>query len=71
MEKPKLPNMALQVVLSIVLVTIATFSVFNEGGERVEGKQHMLDELRREHSNSDYSVAPGMKMVEIGFANEI
>ena len=54
-----------------LLMSIAMFGVFNEGGERATDKNHMLEELRKDHNNSRYAITEGMKMVEIGFANEI
>jgi hypothetical protein len=51
-------------------MSASIFSVFGEAGKPAT-KEHMIDELRKDHSNERYQCPEGMKLVEIDFANEL
>lgn len=46
------------------------YSVFSEAGKPAE-KEHMIEELRKDHSNIRYKASEGYKLVEVDFADEI
>ena len=52
------------------LLAIALFGVFSDGSKPAT-KEHLLDEVRKEHSNKFYQLPQGMKLVEIDFADDL
>ena len=60
----------LAVALGIGLSSIAIFSGFSQESKPVS-TDYTVEEQRKDHSNTSYSVPPGKRLVEIDFAAEM
>lgn len=67
----KKPNYLAHFIFGAALMTASVFSIFGEAGAKPATKEHMISELRKDHSNERYQTPEGMKLVEIDFANEL
>lgn len=72
-------NTSMFVMLGSVLMFCGVASAFSSSGSDGSGagdskeakKTHLIEEQRKEHSNKFYQIPPGMKLVEIDFAEEL
>ena len=61
----------LAVALGIGLACIGVFSGFSRDSQGPVKTDYMVEEQRKDHSNTSYSAPPGTRLVEIDFAAEI
>ena len=62
--------MATHFVISLGILAAALYSVLGEGAKEAE-TEHLMKEIRKEHSNERYQSPPGTRLVEIDFAEEL
>jgi len=50
----KKPNYMAHFVFGFALMTASIYSVFADAGKQPAGSEHMIEELRKDHSNERY-----------------
>lgn len=59
-------------MVSLGVLAVALGGVFSaSGADKEPQKDHLIEEVRKEHSNTRFELPEGMKLVEIDFAEEL